>query len=337
MSASHNQSLAKAEAILRAAKQAGADAVKLQTYTPDTMTLDCDAPWFRIKGTIWDGMDLHSLYRQAMTPWEWYPRLRELAGELGLTLFSTPFDATAVDFLESMDAPFYKIASFELVDLPLLRRVAATGKPVIMSTGMATREEIEEAVDCLYDARVAGLALLHCVSAYPAPPEAMRLGAIPELARRFAVPAGLSDHSAGHLAAVAAVALGARLIEKHITLSRDDPGPDSAFSLEPHEFKSMADAVRTAEKALSFDGLSPTAAEQPSRALRRSLFAVEDIRAGERFTPGNVRSLRPGLGLHTRCLEIVLASRARVDIARGTPLRMDLLDEPIKGNENQHE
>ncbi|KAF0233637.1 MAG: N-acetylneuraminate [Desulfovibrionaceae bacterium] len=325
VSANHNQSIERAEAILRAAKDAGADAVKLQTYTPDTMTLDCDAPWFRIKGTIWDGMRLHDLYRQAMTPWEWYPRLRDVARELGIVIFSTPFDATAVDFLESMDTPLHKVASFELVDLPLLRRIAGTGKPVIMSTGMATQGEIAEAVDCLRAVGTTDLVLLHCVSAYPAPPEQMRLRAIPLLADLFGVPSGLSDHSHGHLAAVAGVALGARLIEKHITLSRNDPGPDSSFSMEPHEFREMVKAIRTTEKALGEPKLEPSERESASRALRRSLFAVEDIRAGERFTEANVRSLRPGLGLHTRHMEDVLSSRARVDIGRGTPLSMDLL------------
>ncbi len=326
VSANHNQSIERAEAIFRAAKDAGADAVKLQTYTPDTMTLDCDVPWFRIKGTIWDGMSLYELYRQAMTPWEWYPRLKDLARELGLVIFSTPFDATAVDFLESMDTPLYKIASFELVDLPLLRRVAATGKPVVMSTGMATKDEIAEAVDCLRTAGTIDLVLLHCVSAYPTPPEQIRLRAIPLLAELFGVPSGLSDHSTGHLAAVAGVALGARLIEKHITLSRSDPGPDSTFSMEPQEFKAMVEAIRVTEKALGETELEPSERETASRALRRSLFAVKDIRAGEHFTGENVRSLRPGLGLHTRHLEDVLSAHARVDITRGTPLSLGLLD-----------
>jgi N-acetylneuraminate synthase len=325
MSANHNQDFEQAVSIVEAAKAAGADAVKLQTYTPDTLTIDCDNENFRIKGTLWGGRTLYELYGQAYTPWEWQPKLKETANELGLALFSTPFDETAVDFLEEMGVPAYKVASFENVDLPLLRRIAGTGKPMIMSTGMATLAEIDEAVRTVREAGGSQLALLKCTSAYPALPEEMNLRTIPHLAEAFGVPAGLSDHTLGIAVPVAAVALGACLIEKHFTLSRAVPGPDSAFSLEPHEFKAMVEAVRTAESALGSVHYGVGGGEAGSRVFRRSLFVVRDVKAGEVFTAENVRSIRPGYGLHSRYLGVVLGRRASCDIKRGTPLNWSLI------------
>lgn len=326
LSANHNQSFDKAVRIIEAAKEAGADAVKLQTYTPDTMTLRSDLKQFRIDGgTLWDGRSLYELYGEAHTPWDWHPRLKKAANDLGLDLFSSPFDATAVDFLESMNVPAYKLASLELVDLPLIEKMARTGKPLIMSTGMATVEEIEEAVRTARSAGATQIALLKCTSAYPASAEEMHLRTIPELSRRFAVPVGLSDHTMGIAAPVGAVALGACIVEKHLTLSRSDPGPDSAFSLEPQEFKAMVEAVRFTEKALGeiHFGVSPK--EASILAFRRSLFVVSDVKCGEAFTKENVRSIRPGYGLHTRHLREVLGRPAARDIASGTPLSWDLV------------
>lgn len=321
MSANHRQDFDQAVKILQAAKEAGADAVKLQTYTPDSITIDCSNEYFLIgEGTIWEGRNLYDLYREAFTPWEWQPKLKEIAYGLDLDLFSTPFDHTAVDFLEKMDVPAYKIASFEVVDLPLIRRIAETGKPIIMSTGMATLAEIDDAVLTARGAGAAQMALLKCTSAYPAPPEEMNLHTIPHLAAAFGLPAGLSDHTLGIAVPVAAVALGACIIEKHFTLSRDIPGPDSAFSLEPREFQAMVEAVRTTEKALGRVQYGASGQEAKSLTFRRSLFAVRDIQAGEVFTPENVRSIRPGQGLPPKYLDEVLGRRAAVDLPRGTPL-----------------
>jgi len=326
ISANHHQDFEQAVKIVRAAKDAGADAVKLQTYTADTMTIASDRPEFRIEGTIWDGRNLHELYGEAYTPWEWQPRLKLVANDLGLDLFSTPFDATAVDFLEEMNVPAYKLASFELVDLPLIQRMARTGRPLIMSTGMSTIEEIDEATRTAHEAGAAEIALLKCTSAYPARPEEMNLRTIPELSRRFDVPVGLSDHSMDSAVPVAAVALGACIIEKHLTLSRSEPGPDAVFSLEPQEFKSMVEAVRVAERALGAIHFGVGEKEAGSRVFRRSLFVVKDVQRGEVFTPENVRSIRPGHGLHTRHLGEVLGRRATHEIERGTPLSWDLVD-----------
>ena len=324
MSGNHNQDFNQAVKIIEAAKEAGADAVKLQTYTPDTITIDCDNEFFRIKGTIWEGKTLYDLYREAYTPWEWQPQLKKIANDLGMDLFSTPFDHTAVDFLEKMDVPVYKVASFELVDLPLLRKIAQTGKPIIMSTGMATLTEIDEAVQTIKNAGGNQLALLKCTSAYPAPPEEMNLRTIPHLAEAFCVPVGLSDHTLGSAVSVAAVSLGACIVEKHFTLSRKEPGPDSTFSSEPHEFKEMVDAIRVTEEALGKVSYEITEKQRESRVFRRSLFVVKDIKEGEKFTEENVRSIRPGYGLHTRYLEVILGRKAKNDIAKGTPLSWDL-------------
>ncbi len=326
LSANHGQDMDEAIRLVRAAAAAGADAVKLQTYTPDTITIDSDAEWFRIQsGTAWDGRTLHDLYAEAYTPWEWHARLQGEAREHGMVLFSSPFDLTAVDFLEDLGVPAYKIASFEIVDVGLVERVARTGKPMIMSTGMATLAEITEAVDVARASGATDLVLLKCTSAYPAPPEEANLRTIPHMAAAFGVPVGLSDHTLGIGVPVTAVALGAVMIEKHFTLSRAVPGPDSGFSLEPEEFAAMVRQVRVAEQALGVVSYAPTEREVRSRALRRSLFSVADIRAGEPFTAANVRSIRPGHGLHTRFLPEVLERIAAADIPRGTPIAWDLV------------
>ncbi len=325
LSANHNQDFEQAVKIIHAAKEAGADAVKLQTYTPDTITIDCDNDYFRIKGTIWEGRNLYELYGEAYTPWEWQPKLKKIANDLGMDLFSTPFDHTAVDFLERMDVPVYKVASFELVDIPLLRKIAQTGKPIIMSTGMATLAEIDEAVRTIRDAGGNHLALLKCTSAYPAPSDEMNLRTIPHLAEAFGVTAGLSDHTLGIAVPVAAVALGASIIEKHFTLSRNIPGTDSAFSLEPHEFKEMVDAIRTVEKAIGRVSYEVTEKEKASRVFRRSLFVVKDVKTGQEFTEENVRSIRPGFGLNTRYFDKIIGKYASKDIKRGTPITWDMV------------
>ena len=327
VSANHGQDYETAVRIVRGAAEAGADAVKLQTYTPDTITIDSDAPAFRAgSSSLWAGTTLHSLYRDAYMPWEWQPRLKVVADELGLDCFSSPFDPTAVDFLLAMDVPAFKIASFELVDLPLIRRVAATGLPVIMSTGMATEAEVDEAVTAARSAGATSLALLKASSAYPAPPESMNLRAIPAMAARYDVPVGLSDHTLGATAAIAAVALGACIVEKHITGSHEDQTADGAFSLDPQEFKAMVDAIRVTERALGTPELAPSVEEAESRRFRRSLFVVEDVAAGEVLTERSVRSIRPADGLHTREYEAVLGRKAARAIARGTPLSWDLLE-----------
>lgn len=321
LSANHNQDFDQAVKLVHAAAEAGADAVKLQTYTADTLTIDCDRSYFQIgEGTLWAGRNLYDLYQEAFTPWEWQPKVRKLCEELGMQCFSSPFDTTAVDFLEGMQVPAYKVASFEIVDTALLERIGATGKPVIVSTGMATLAEISEAVDTLRKAGTPEVALLKCVSAYPAPPEAMNLRTIPHLAEAFSVTAGLSDHTLGITVPVASVALGATIIEKHFTLSRDIPGPDSQFSLEPREFRDMVDAVRIAEQSLGKVHYGVGESEQKSRAFRRSLFVVEDVRKGEEFNPQNVRSIRPGHGMSPSHLPDVIGRVAGADIPRGTPL-----------------
>ncbi|HUK25565.1 MAG TPA: pseudaminic acid synthase [Terriglobales bacterium] len=326
LSANHHQDYEQAVRMVRAARDAGADAVKLQTYTPDTITIRSDRECFRIGGgTLWDGQTLYELYGEAYTPWEWQPKLKQLADEIGIDLFSSPFDPTAVDFLEKMGVPAYKVASPELVDIPLIQKMASTGKPLILSTGMAELEEIEEAVQTARQAGAGQIALLKCTSAYPASPQEMNLRTIPELARRFGVPVGLSDHTMGSAVAVAAVALGACIIEKHFTLSRSLKGPDSAFSLEPQEFKAMVEAVRMAEPALGEAHFGSGPREQGMRRFRRSLFVVQDVRRGEAFTAQNVRSIRPGDGLHTRHLPEILGQCAACDIARGTPLQWELV------------
>jgi pseudaminic acid synthase len=327
LSANHNQDFDRALRIVHAAKEAGADAVKLQTYTPDTITIRSDRECFRIRGgTLWDGRTLHDLYGEAHTPWEWQPKLKAAANDLGLDLFSSAFDPSAVDFLEAMNVPVHKVASPELVDVPLIEKMSRTGKPLILSTGMATLEEIDEAVNAARNAGASQLALLRCTSSYPAPPEEMNLRSIPDLARRFGVPVGLSDHTPGIAVPVAAVALGAVLIEKHLTLSRAEGGPDHAFSLEPKEFKTLVEAVRIAESSLGQIQYGPTPHELGTLPFRRSLFVVRDIRKGEPFTAENVRSIRPANGLHPRHLPEVLGRQAVRDIECGTPLTWELVE-----------
>jgi pseudaminic acid synthase len=329
LSANHQQEFDQAVRMVHAAKDAGVDAIKLQTYTADTITIQSNRECFRIGGgTLWDGRTLYDLYREAYTPWEWQPKLKAVANQLGMDLFSSAFDASAVDFLEQMNVPVHKLASPELVDIPLVQKMARTGKPLILSTGMATVEEIDEAVKA---ARVAGatkIALLRCTSAYPAAPEEMNLRSIQDMAKRFGLPVGLSDHTPGIAVPVAAVALGAVLIEKHLTMSRAAGGPDSAFSLEPAEFKSLVDAVRTAEMSLGkvHYGVSPR--EARTRPYRRSLFVVNAVKKGDRFTEENVRSIRPANGLHPRHLPEVLGQQASCDIESGTPVSWDLVDRP---------
>lgn len=320
LSANHNGSIERAETIMRAAADAGADAIKLQTYTADTMTIPCDNANFCIKGTLWAGRTLYDLYEEAYTPWEWTPRLMAYAKVLGMECFSTPFDATAVDFLEQCGVLRYKIASFEIVDIPLLKKIAATRKPVIMSTGMASLAEIDEAVRTLREGGAGELTLLKCTSSYPAPVDEANLLTIPHLAQTFHCKSGLSDHTMGSAVAVAAVALGASVIEKHFTLARADGGPDSAFSMEPHEFKQMVQDIRTTEKALGRVSYDLTDKERGSVCFRRSLFVVKDMKAGDVFTSDNIRSIRPGYGLHTRYTDIVLGGTAQCDLSMGTPL-----------------
>jgi pseudaminic acid synthase len=326
ISANHHQDFDQAVKLIEAAKKAGADAVKLQTYTPDTITIDCEDSYFQAgRGTPWEGRLLYDLYSEAFTPWEWQPKLKKIADEIEIDLFSTPFDHTAVDFLEKMDVPAYKIASFEIVDIPMIQKIAKTGKPIIMSTGMATLSEIEEAIHTIRKEGNNQTALLKCTSSYPALPEDMNLATIPHMAEAFDLIVGLSDHTLDVAVPVAAVTLGARIIEKHFTLSRDFQGPDSDFSLEPDELKAMVKAIRTTEKGLGkiYYGTSKT--EEVSRLYRRSLFAVQEIKANNMFTSENVRSIRPGHGLHPRYLYEIIGKQAKQDIERGMPLSWSLV------------
>ena len=326
MSGNHNHDLNRALKIVEAAKAAGADAVKLQTYRADTITIDHDSDEFMVKGGLWDGRRLYELYEEAHTPWEWHKPIFDYASEIGITVFSSPFDATAVDFLEELDAPAYKIASPELVDLPLIQRVAKTGKPIIMSTGAATLIEIEEAIET---ARMAGsneLIVLHCTAAYPAPPEEANLATINELARRFDVVVGLSDHTMGTTVASMAVGLGASFIEKHFTLSRADGGVDSAFSLEPQELEELVTTARIARAAVGTPMFEPTESESSVLRNRRSLYAVKPIAKGELFTTENVRSIRPANGLPPKYLNFVLGAHASRDVAFGEPLQFEMIE-----------
>lgn len=328
ISANHGGSFDRALELVDAAADAGADAVKLQTYRPDTITLDCDNEHFRLdSGTIWDGETLHSLYEKAYTPWDWHPALGARAIERGIQWFSSPFDRSAVEYLTELDAPAFKIASFELVDTGLIRAVAATGRPVIASTGMATLDEIDEAVSVLKDAGCEQFALLRTNSGYPAAPEEMDLAAIPTLRARYVTPVGLSDHTLTTSAPVAAVALGASIIEKHITISRDIETADREFSLEPDEFRQMVTDVRDAHAAIGSVRFGPSERERASIKYRRSLFVAADIRAGETFTTEHVRSVRPGAGLHTRHLDEIVGRRAASDVDAGTPLSWNLVAE----------
>ncbi|MBV6509506.1 MAG: Pseudaminic acid synthase [Acidimicrobiales bacterium] len=326
LSGNHSQHLGRAIELIDLAAEAGADAVKIQTYRPDTLTIECDREPFVIgEGTPWAGRSLFELYEQAHTPWEWTGDLETRAREHGMLLFSTPFDESAVDFLEHFDLPAYKIASFELTDLAFIERVAACGRPLILSTGMATIAEIDEAVTTARAAGAAELALLRCSSAYPANAAEMDLRSIPHMLDGWDVVVGLSDHTLGCAAAIAAVALGARIVEKHFVRSRSDGGPDADFSLEPHELRQLIDSIREAEASLGDVRYGPTEREKSSLVFRRSLFAVEDVTAGQHFTVENVRSIRPGGGLAPKHLPDVIGRRASCDIERGTPLTWDHL------------
>ena len=318
MSGNHNGDIDRAFTLIKAAKQAGVDAIKFQTYTADTLTIDHDGPEFRVQGGLWDGRSLYELYQEASTPWEWHERLFAKCHELGLTFFSTPFDESAVDFLEDLNVPAYKVASFEVADPPLIKKIAATGKPMIISTGMASEQEIAETVTIVRRSGCSKLALLHCVSAYPAPVEEMDLQTIPDLAERFGVVAGLSDHTLGIAAAVAGVALGASLVEKHFTLRRADGGPDAAFSVEPGELKQLCEQCRIAWSARGRVSYHRKSSEQANLVFRRSLYVVKDIAAGEAFTVDNLRSIRPGYGLAPKHLPEVLGKTAAKAIRRGT-------------------
>jgi N-acetylneuraminate synthase len=320
LSANHNGSLDRALELLDAAAETGADAVKIQTYTPDTMTIDHDGPGFRIAGGLWDGRTLYDLYGEAQTPFAWHAALFARARELGVTLFSTPFDESAVELLEELDAPAYKIASFEAIDLPLIARVAATGKPMIVSTGMANLDEIGEAVGAARGNGCEEIVLLHCVSSYPAPDEQSNLRTVPDLAERFGVVTGLSDHTFGSAVAVASIALGGCMVEKHFTLARADGGPDSAFSLEPGEFETLVEDCKRAWRALGSATYDLQGCERGSMVFRRSIYVVRDIAAGEPLTADNVRSIRPGYGLPPKHLPEVLGRRAARDLKRGEPL-----------------
>ena len=326
LSANHGQHIDNALALVKIAKEAGADAIKLQTYRADTITINCDLDPFMIKkGSAWEGRKLYDLYEEAHTPWEWHEALIAEAKKYGLHCFSSPFDNTAVDFLESLDVPAYKIASFEVIDHGLIAKVAQTGKPMIMSTGMASKVEIEEAVKVARDNGCNQLALLKCVSAYPAPVDGMNLSTIPDLSASFSCPAGLSDHTLGTTVPTAAASIGASILEKHFTLRRSDGGPDSHFSLEPDEFSEMVKSVRDAQAALGHPSYESSQAEASSKQFRRSLFVVADIKEGEIFTGENVRSIRPGNGLAPKHLGEVLGKVAQCDISFGTPLQWDLI------------
>jgi N-acetylneuraminate synthase len=321
LSANHNGSLERALESITVAKQCGADAVKIQTYTADTMTIDCDLPDFVIKGGLWDGYKLYDLYKWAQTPYEWHKPIFEHAKKEGITLFSTPFDETAVDLLESLDTPAYKIASFELTDLPLIQYVAKTGKPMIVSTGMATENEIAEAVTAARDSGCKEIILLHCISNYPTPVEQAHLLQIPALAKRFKVVVGLSDHTLGTTASVAAVALGACVIERHFTLSRADKGPDCEFSLEPDELKRLCVEVKEAWKALGQPGFGREKAEERSKLFRRSIYVVKDVKKGETLTTKNIRRIRPSMGASPKFYNKALGQKAKSDLKKGTPLQ----------------
>ena len=323
MSANHAGSLERALELIHVAKDAGADCVKIQTYTADTMTIDCHNEYFQIEKGTWEGENLYGLYQKAYTPWEWQEQLRDEAAKVGIDFLSTPFDPRSVDFLEDLGVHFYKIASFELVDIPLLEYVAAKNKPIIMSTGMGTLEEIQEAVDAIYSTGNRQLALMKCSSAYPAKPEEMNLRTMQDLKERFGVPVGLSDHSMGALSAATAVAMGANLIEKHFCISRAVKNPDSSFSMEPQEFREMVEQVREVEKAMGSVQYGVSRQEESNACFRRSLFVVEDIAAGEVLTPEKIRSIRPAYGLKPKHYQEVLGRTAKRALRRGTPLSFD--------------
>ncbi len=327
MSGNHNMDFNRAVRIMEAAKESGADAIKIQTYTADTITLNCDSPYFQItQGTLWDGRTLHKLYEEAYTPWEWQPKLKEIANEMGLDFFSSPFDGTSVDFLEEMNVPAYKIASFEITDIPLIKKIASLGKPVIISTGIAKLSDIELALETCRQAGNEDVILLKCCSAYPTPYEDINLRTMVSMAETFDCLTGLSDHTMGSTVAGASVALGGRVVEKHLTLSRAEGGVDSAFSMEPQEFKKMVDDIRIIEKALGKVTYDLTDKQLAEREHCRSLFIAKDMKAGDVFTAENLRSVRPGFGLHTKYYEEILGQKVKKDVAFGMPMSWDLID-----------
>lgn len=326
LSANHNGSLDKALRIVEEAKKAGADAVKLQTYTADTITLDSNAEEFQIQDGLWGGKTLYNLYKEAHLPWEWHKPLFDYARKIDILMFSTPFDVSAVDFLEELNVPAYKIASFEAVDLPLIRYVASTGKPMIISTGMADVNEIEEAVQAAYDGGCKKLALLHCVSGYPAPAEEYNLRTIPDMIRRFGLVTGLSDHTLDNVTAITSVAMGARIIEKHITLNRGDGGPDDSFSLEPSEFSALCRGVKMAWHALGDVDYGQKSSEQGNVKFRRSLYFVKDLRAGDIITSDCVRSVRPGYGLPPKELPSILGRKLKVAVSAKSPTSREVIE-----------
>lgn len=327
LSANHNQDINIAKDTIYAMKDSGADAVKLQTYTPDTLTINCDNEYFQIKqGTLWDGQTLYNLYKQAYTPWEWHYELKELAEKLGLVFFSTPFDKTAVDFLEKLDVPIYKIASFEITDIPLIEYVAKKNKPMIISTGIAELQDIELAVAACKEIGCEDITLLKCTSSYPAPLEEANLLTIPDMKKRFGVKVGLSDHTLGISVPIAAVALGAEVIEKHFILDKKLGGPDAAFSLEPKKFSEMVKSIREVEKSLGKVTYEISPKIEKNRVFARSLFVVKDIKAGEKFSEENVKSIRPGYGLHPKFLKDILGKKSKINIERGTPLKEEYIE-----------
>lgn len=325
ISANHGQSFDTAVELVRKAKECGADAVKFQAYTPDTMTINIDNEYFRIEHPQWGGQTLYELYKKAYTPWKWFKELKKIAEDTGITFLCTAFDKTSVDMLEELDICAHKISSFELVDLPLIEYAAKKGKPLIMSTGMADMDEIQEAVDTAKKSGAEEIILLKCVSSYPAKPEDMNLKTIPDMKDRFKCPVGLSDHSLGIGASVCAVAMGAAVIEKHFILSRGIKTPDSFFSIEPHELKDLIDNIRIAEKAIGKVHYGLTDEEKKSMIFRRSLFVVKDVKAGEKVTNENIRSIRPGCGLPTKYIEKVIGRTFKKDLSKGTPLNWDLI------------
>ena len=327
MSANHNGKIESAFKIIEQAKKAGADAVKLQTYTADTITLQSERPEFKISGGLWDGRTLHDLYNEAHTPWDWHPELFACAKDHDITIFSSPFDFSAVDFLEGLGAPAYKIASFEAIDLPLIEYAASAKKPLIISTGMCNFDEVSEAVETAVGAGCNELVLLHCVSGYPAPPEDYNLRTILDMKEKFVLPVGLSDHTLDNSAAISSVALGACFIEKHFTLDRNAGGPDDSFSLEPADLKSLCEMTKIAHSALGGVNYETKESEKQNIQFRRSLYVVEDIKEGETFSNKNVRSVRPGNGLPPKMLPDVLGKKALCAISKNSPLSLDMLGE----------
>ena len=327
LSGNHNMDFDRAVKIMEAAKESGADAIKVQTYTADTITLNCDSPHFQItQGTLWDGRTLYKLYEEAYTPWEWQPKLQKIAQELGLDFFSSPFDFTSVDFLENMNVPVYKIASFEITDIPLIRKIARLKKPIIISTGIAKLEDIELAMETCKQEGNEDVILLKCCSAYPTPYEDINLKTMVSMGETFDCLVGLSDHTMGSIVSGASVALGGKVVEKHLTLSRADGGVDSAFSMEPAEFKQMVQDIRIIEKAVGEITYSLTEKQKAEREHSRSLYIAKDMKAGECFNEENLRSVRPGFGLHTKYYEDILGKRVKRDVKLGTPMSWELID-----------